>query len=256
MRPTISELPRDERRRRTRTLFAQARDCEEPQRAHLLSDIVVANLPVARSIARRYAGRGIPAEDLEQVAYVALVRAVHRFQVEQSDDFLTYAVPTIRGEIKRWFRDHGWMVRPPRHLQELQASIQAVRSDATEDLDDAAIAARIGCTEDEVREALSARGCFTPSSLDAPVGDSDGSLMLGDTLASDDNSIEATETRFVLEQALSKLSPREQLIVRLRYVEELSQAEIGEAIGVTQTQVSRILKRIRDELREELQGVA
>lgn len=253
---TISELPRDERRRRTRALFDQARAAEEPERAELLSDIVVANLPVARSIARRYAGRGISAEDLEQVAYVALVRAVHRFQVDQSEDFLTYAVPTIRGEIKRWFRDHGWMVRPPRHLQELQASIQQIRAEAAEDLDDAALAERIGCTETEVREALAARGCFAPSSLDAPVGDGDGGLVLGDTLASPDGHIEATETRFMLEQALRTLSPRERRIVRLRYVEELSQAEIGEVIGVTQTQVSRILKHIRDELRAELTGVA
>ena len=253
---TISELPRDERRRRTRTLFDEASEAEEPERARLLSAIVEANIPVARSIARRYAGRGIPAEDLEQVAYVALVRAVNRFQVEQSDDFLTYAVPTIRGEIKRWFRDHGWMVRPPRHLQELQASIQQVRAEATEELDDAQLADRVGCSESEVREALAARGCFTPSSLDAPVGDSDGSLLLGDTLAAEDGDIEATETRHMLAQALSTLTPRERHIVRLRYVEEMSQAEIGEAIGVTQTQVSRILKHIRDELRGELTGVA
>lgn len=253
---TISELPRDERRRRTRTLFEQAENAEEPQRSELLGDIVVANIPVARSIARRYAGRGVPAEDLEQVAYVALVRAVHRFQLDQSDDFLTYAVPTIRGEIKRWFRDHGWMVRPPRHLQELQASIQQARAAATEDVDDAQLAEQIGCTESDVREAMAARGCFTPSSLDAPVGDSEGGLVLGDTLAAAGGEIEATEMRFVLDQALQKLSPRERHIVRLRYVEELSQAEIGAAIGVTQTQVSRILKRIRDELREELRGVA
>lgn len=253
---TISELPREERRRRTRTLFDAARDAGEPERGRLLSEIVEANIPVARSIARRYAGRGIPAEDLEQVACVALVRAVQRFQVEQSDDFLTYAVPTIRGEIKRWFRDHGWMVRPPRHLQELQASIQQVRADAVEDLDDAELAERVGCSESEVREALAARGCFTPSSLDAPVGDSDGSLVLGDTLSAEDGNIEASETRFVLAQALQTLTPRERHIVHLRYFEELSQAEIGAAIGVTQTQVSRILKHIREELRGELNGVA
>lgn len=253
---TISELPRDERRRRTRALFDQAREATEPERSQLLGDIVIANLPVARSIARRYAGRGIAAEDLEQVAYTALVRAVNRFEVDQSEDFLTYAVPTIRGEIKRWFRDHGWMVRPPRHLQELQASIQQIHAEAAEELDDAAIAERIGCTEAEVREALAARGCFAPSSLDAPVGDADGGLVLGDTLAAQEGAIEASETRFMLEQALRTLSPRERRIVRLRYVEELSQAEIGEVIGVTQTQVSRILKHIRDELRAELSGVA
>lgn len=254
---TISELPREERRRRTRALFDEAREAEEPQRARLLSEIVEANIPVARSIARRYAGRGIPTDDLEQVAYVALVRAVQRFQVDQSEDFLTYAVPTIRGEIKRWFRDHGWMVRPPRHLQELQASIQQVRAEANEDLDDAELADRVGCSEAEVREALAARGCFTPSSLDAPVGDSEGTLVLGDTLAGGDGHIEATETRFMLAQALQTLTERERHIIRLRYVEELSQAEIGEAIGVTQTQVSRILKHIREELRGELtSGVA
>jgi len=204
---TISELPRDERRRRTRTLFDQARRATEPRRVQLLSDVVLANLPVARSIARRYVGRGIPAEDLEQVAYVALVRAVHRFQADRSEDFLTFAVPTIRGELKRWFRDHGWMVRPPRPVQELQASIQKVRAEATEELDDATVAARLGCTEAEVREAQAARGCFTPSSLDAPVGDGDSGLVLGDTLASGEDHLDRTELRFMLTEALKTLTP-------------------------------------------------
>lgn len=255
MSASISELPRDERRRRTSSLFEQAAAAGPDERARLLDEIVLANVPVARSIARRYKGRGIPSEDLEQVAYLALVRAVQKFDVKQADDFLTYAVPTIRGEIKRWFRDHGWMVRPPRGVQELQASVLQLRSEATTssgDLDTAQAAAQIGCTERDVREALSARGCFTPTSLDAPIGDGESGTLLGDTISMDDDRIEACETRHMLEQALASLSPRERRIVQLRYVEELSQAEIGAAIGVTQTQVSRILKHIREVLRVEL----
>ncbi|MBO0842223.1 MAG: sigma-70 family RNA polymerase sigma factor, partial [Nocardioides sp.] len=122
------ELPRDVRRRRTSRLLEKAAHAGPEERERLVEDVILTNAEVARSIARRYARRGIPLEDLEQVGYLALCRAAQRFDGERADDFLTYAVPTIRGEIKRWFRDRGWTVRPPRGVQELQTAILKARA--------------------------------------------------------------------------------------------------------------------------------
>ncbi|TQL69119.1 RNA polymerase sigma-B factor [Nocardioides albertanoniae] len=214
------------------------------------------NASVARSIAHRYAGRGIAQADLEQVAYVALVRAAKGFHPDRADDFLTYAVPTIRGEVKRWFRDHGWTVRPPRPVQELQSTLLRIGSERGS-LPVSELAEVAHVPEQRVREALDARGCFTPTSLDAPLPAADdrstGTVAtLGDTLPGTDGGLAGCETRLALEQAIRTLRPRDQQVVRMRYLEDRGQAEIGEAIGVTQTQVSRILDRIIDQLRGQL----
>ena len=250
------ELPREQRQSETHRLIAEAHVATGPEREQLLAQVVLVNTGVARSLARRYARRGVPLEDLEQVAYTALVRASRKFNPDVADDFLTFAVPTIRGELKRWFRDHGWMVRPPRSLQELQAAAMQVRDEASaqgEEIHSAQIAGVLGVTERQVDEALAIRGCFTPTSLDAPTETVAEGASLADLLPTYDDDLAAIEVRLMLEQALANLTPRERLIVRLRFNEEMSQKEIGEVIGVTQMQVSRLLSKVLLRLRELLE---
>ena len=246
------DLPRDVRRQQTTRLFAEAAHTTGGERARLIEEVILTNTSVARTIAQRYAGRGIPLADLEQVAYVALVRAAHKFDGDKAEDFLVFAVPTIRGEIKRWFRDHGWTVRPPRRLQELQAAVLRAKEEADGDATAADIAAKLGVPEKDVTEALSVRGCFAPSSIDAPVEASGEGVSLADLLPGEDGGLGACEDRLVLEQALATLTPRERLIVHLRFVEDRTQAEIGQVIGVTQMQVSRILSKVLRTLRAQL----
>lgn len=253
-----AELPRDVRRQRTAELFEQAAKAEGAERDRLIDEVIVTNTSVAKTIAKRYANRGVPLEDLEQVACLALVRAARKFDGERAEDFLVYAVPTIRGELKRWFRDHGWTVRPPRRLQELQSDVLRARDDADDSTGGVPtsdeIATRLGVDRSEVDEALAVRGCFAPTSLDAPVdADGDGA-PLGQLLAAGEDDVERAETRVILRQALSRLSPREQLIVKLRFADDLTQGEIGERIGVTQMQVSRLLSKVMATLRAELAG--
>jgi RNA polymerase sigma-B factor len=253
--------PREVRRRETARLFEEAAVASPTEREHIVEQIVLLNTGVARAIAGRYTGRGIAREDLEQVAYLALCRAAAKFDGGKAEDFLTYAVPTIRGEIKRHFRDLGWVVRPPRRVQELQAGVVRLRDQSRDSQgrtpDEVEVADELGVSPTDVREALAAEGCFTPWSLDAPATShrsSDGEMgtTLGELLPAVDDGLEGAETRAMLAPALAELSPRERLIIQLRYEEDLTQAEIGERIGVTQMQVSRLLKTVLAKLREAL----
>jgi len=243
-----------ERRRRTESLLKHAA-AESPgaARAEMLDEVVVLNLPVARSIARLYRDRGCDLEDLEQTACLALVRAVENFDASTGHDFLAYAVPSIRGEVMRYFRDHGWMVRPPRSVQELQPLLAAERRKHQQitgralSIDE--IAARVGVAPHAVRQALLARGCFSPTSLDLPIGAS-GSPVLGDLVPYEDPGFAAAESRALLESLLAVLSDRDRSALQMRFVDELTQSEMAENFNMTQPQVSRLLQRILTELRE------
>lgn len=245
----LQDLPRETRRRETTRLLLEAAEATGAERNAIIDEVIVINTSVARAIASRYANRGIALEDLEQVAYVALVRAAHKFDGRLAEDFLVYAVPTIRGEVKRYFRDHGWTVRPPRRVQELQADVMRMSEETT---DAAELAQTLGVTEAEVQEAQMLKGCFSPLSLDAPVNAESDAASLGELLAGEDAEHSASEARLMLAPALHSLTERERLIVRLRFVEDLTQEEIGERIGVTQMQVSRLLKKVMTKLREQL----
>ncbi len=245
----------DVRRRKTEAAFARYAATQDPEvRRQALEDVVLANLRVAKGMAASHRDKGVPQEDLEQVAYTALVAAAQRFRPEEGKDFLAFAVPTIRGEIKRYFRDFGWTVRPPRRVQEIHQKVLSTRERLAKELDraptPAEIAQELGESEQHVSEALSLNGCFTPSSLDRPLGE-DGESTLGELLPeTDDGSYEAAEARAILAPLVRRLAPRDRDVLKLRYYEGLTQQEIGEALGVTQTQVSRILSRIQAELRE------
>jgi RNA polymerase sigma-B factor len=239
----------------TALLKRAASAASETERQRLLDKAVLLNIGVAKAVASRYRGRGVPQEDLDQVALLGLVKAVHRFDPRRADNLLAYAVPTIRGEVRKHFRDHGWTVRPPRRVQELQARITT----ANEHLCHAfgrsprpsEVASFLGETLDEVTDALATDGCFAPASLDRHVLD-DSETTLGDLLPADDNDGEAMEARLMLGPAVRALGDRDRRILHLRFFLGWTQEEIAQDIGVTQMQVSRLLTRILTQLRKEL----
>jgi RNA polymerase sigma-B factor len=250
-------VERAERSSRTQELFERAGATDDSQhRSDLLDEVIVINQTVATGIARRYRRRGVSQDDLEQAALEGLVKAVHQFDPQIRPELLTYAVPKIRGEILRWLRDQSWAVRPPRGLQELQWRIsrsieslsqelgrEPTRAEITDDLDE---------DEREVADALRSIEAHHPASLDQPYAD--GDVPLGETLAGEDDDApyDRVEERVALAPVVRALSERDRRILYLRYYEGCTQRQIGERIGVTQMQVSRLLERILTTVRSEL----
>lgn len=237
-------------------LARRARTTDETERQALLEEVVELNIEIARGIARRFRSRGAEIEDLEQVACLGLMKAAHYYRLDADTPFIGYAIPTIRGEVKRYFRDCAWTVRIPRRLQELQGSIAAKLPELEQELNReptrAEIAEHLGVDAAEVEQAMAARGCFNVLSLDRPA-DLDADLTLADVVpAEDDRLVDQLEAVDMLEPVLVDLEPRERRILQLRFVEGWTQSDIGEEIGVSQMQVSRILRQILDDLREKL----
>ena len=246
---------------RTKELFEERSSTDDPDERHrLLEELVTLNLPVADSLAQRYSARGLPIEDLVQEARLALVRVVESFRPEYGHDFLSYAVPSILGALRKQFRDSGWTVRPPRRIQEAQQAINQSRADLLQQLGREPrvreLSEALNLDEETVIEALSADGCYTPASLDRPIGsdgDSEaGARTLGAVLGAEDPDFASCEARVVIKPLLARLEDRDRTVLRLRFVDGLTQREVGEEIGVTQMQVSRILSRIFDTLRNEV----
>jgi RNA polymerase sigma-70 factor (sigma-B/F/G subfamily) len=246
-----------DRAARTADLLARATKASPDEAEHLYEQVVLLNVEIAESIVLRYRNRGVPVEDLVQVACVGLVKAAHGFDVDKSSNFLSYAVPTILGEVKRFFRDNAWVVKPPRRVQELQAQISAAAARITHATGmvptSEEIAAELGVEASEVDEALAADGCYSPSSLDRTMttGDDDGT-QLGDLIGEEDLGFDRAEALVALRPLCRQLSERDQRIVYLRFFCEWTQARIAEEFGVTQMQISRLLSRILTRLREEL----
>lgn len=233
--------------RRNRLLFAR-RDSDRRARDELIERF----LPLARSLARRYEHSGEPLEDLVQVASLALVKAIDRFDPDRGCAFSSYAVPTILGELKRHLRSHAWAVRPPRDLQELSLRVDMAASRLSQQLDRAAtppeLAAATGSTDALVMEALLARRSRTAVSLHAPAGGEDDEIVLQDTLGVSDDGYARAETRAVLDRLLTGVSPRAREVLRLRFSLDLTQAEIGSLLGVGEMQISRIVRKTVDQL--------
>jgi RNA polymerase sigma-B factor len=246
----------DDRAARTADLLARAAVAEPAEAEQLYEQVVLLNVEVAESIVMRYRNRGVPIEDLVQVACVGLVKAARGFDVTKSSNFLSYAVPTILGEVKRFFRDNAWVVKPPRRVQELQAQISAASARMTHGNGaaptPAQIAAEIGVEPSEVEEALAADGCYAPSSLDRTMQNSEDGAHLGDLIGEDDLGFERAEVLVALQPLCRQLSERDRRIVYLRFFCEWTQARIAEEFGVTQMQISRLLSRILTRLRDEL----
>jgi RNA polymerase sigma-B factor len=250
--PAVS---RPERAELTEELLAATVGASAVERQRLLEEVVVLNIGVANAVASRYRSRGIPGDDLQQVAYVALIKAAQGFDPSAGHHFLAYCVPTIRGEIKRYFRDHGWTVRPPRRIQELQSRISAAQGELSSSLGRSPRASEVAEHLDEsfedVTEALASDGCFTPLSLDRPAG-RESATSVGDLLGEEDSGRAAAEARVMLAPVLRRLAERDRRIVLLRFFHGWTQQEIAQDIGVTQMQVSRLLSRILADLRAGL----
>ncbi|MFC7534341.1 RNA polymerase sigma factor SigF [Actinoplanes sp. GCM10030250] len=227
-----------------------------PSRPGLRDRAIEGWMPLARHLANRYANRGEPRDDLYQVAVMGLIKAVDRFDGERGVDFAGFAIPTIVGELKRYFRDKTWSVRVPRRLQELRLAITGANNTLSHTLGRsptvADIAGHLGITEDEVIEGLEGARAYNSTSLSTPIADS--GTELGETLGGEDTGFEDAELRIALAPALASLNEREQKIVTLRFYGNLTQQQIAEQIGISQMHVSRLLTKALVKLRGQLDG--
>ncbi|HEY8371792.1 MAG TPA: SigB/SigF/SigG family RNA polymerase sigma factor [Pseudonocardiaceae bacterium] len=233
---------------------------DDPRRAELRDKLVTEHLPVAQHIARRFSNRGEPQEDLVQVATLGLINAVDRFQPDRGVDFLSFAVPTIMGEVRRHFRDTGWSVRVPRRLKELHLSINAATSQLSQQLGRAPtpseLAEHLGISKEEVYEGLEATNAYRSASLDDLLLEDDDTVSLGDALGEVDAELEQVEYRESLQPLLARLPERERKVLMLRFFGNMTQTQIAKRVGVSQMHVSRLLARTLAQLRDELRDKA
>ncbi len=240
----------------TDALFAELADTATPaEHDAVVERICVLYLDLCATLAGRYAGRGVEQDDLVQVARLALVGAVARYRPGGGPSFAAYAVPTITGELKRHFRDRAWLVRPPRRLQELRADVTAERERLEQDLGrpvtDTELAQSLSSTATEVREAVATGRYFHADPLEHRVRDDDN-RPVERGIACDDVDLDGADDRVVIGAAVRHLSIADRDLLHRRFVDDLSQREIGEALGVSQMQVSRSLRRVLQVLRERI----
>jgi RNA polymerase sigma-B factor len=232
-------------------LLIAASDAIGPERTRLLNEAALRFMPIAESLALRYSGRGIPHEDLSQVAALALVKATRGYRPERATRFSAYAVPTITGELRRHFRDHGWDVRPTRRLQELRIRFRNANTELTNrrgrspSVDD--VAQHLGADSREIREMLVAGEGYSTVSLDAPL-DSEHDAVLGDTLGAEDSELAELLDRLAVDPLLAALPERERNVLALRFYADWTQQQIAFELGITQMQVSRTLSRTLSQL--------
>lgn len=244
------------RQRRTDAIVSQLRVARpaSPDSRDLTRQLIESNIDMARTVAKRYTGRGIELDDLEQVALLGLTKAARRFDPAAGHDFMAFAVPTIRGELRRYFRDLGWAVKPPRPVQEMQIRIARAQAELAQELQRSPrpteLARHLGEELELVVEALAADGCFTPASLDAQIGEH--GTTVGALLGGPDRDLEVAEAKLLLDPVVARLSARDRRVLQMRFYEERSQQEIADEIGVSQAQVSRIVARILRALRAQL----
>lgn len=220
----------------------------------LRDQLVRAHLGLAEFLARRFANRGEPLEDLVQVASLALVKAVTRFDPDRGIAFSTFATHTIVGEIKRHFRDRGWAIRAPRRMQELYLRLSEAVGSLAQELGRsptiAELAVELGASEEDVLEALEAGQAYRFVSLDAPAAGETGEEPLGARIGTDDLELVGAEARADLSPLLRTLPPRDRMIIHLRFFEGLTQSEIAHRLGISQMQVSRLVARSVARLRD------
>ena len=217
--------------------------------------LVRRHLPLVRSLARRYANRGEPLEDIEQVGAIGLLKAVDRFELGREVSLATYATPNVVGEIKRHFRDKGWAIRVPRALQELNArmsqTIELLTSQLGRSPSIAEISAALETTPEEILEALEVGSVYTTLSLSAGPGGEDDADPL-EAIGTEDEGFGRSEDRAALEPALADLPSREQAILRMRFEEGLPQTQIAEQVGLSQMHVSRLIRKSLGAMRDQL----
>ena len=240
---------------RTRKLFAQYKETNDPE---VRDQLIMSHLNLVRFLASKFKNRGEPLDDLIQVGTIGLIKAIDRFEPDRGLEFTTYATPTIMGEIKRHFRDKGWSVRVPRRLQELSAKINQVTDDLTKELQRSPsieeIAQRLETTVEEVLEAMESSSAYSSVPLEGGSSGADGDEIpsIIDQYVTEDEDLAGSDDRIVLEEAIRDFSPREQEIIRMRFVEGLTQVEIAEKLNISQVQVSRLLRRTLKRIQEKI----
>jgi len=211
-------------------------------------------LPLARALAGRYAGRGEPIDDLVQVACIGIMKAIDGFDLDREVRFSSYATPTVLGEIKRYFRDKTWAMRVPRGMQELQLEIARARDKLTNQLGRSPnvqeLAEAVGAPFEEVLQTIQSQDARRTRSLQEPVGED---MTLADSVGGIDPEMGRAEMRVLLEDAFDVLSERDQEVLRLRFAEDLTQTEISRRIGVSQMQVSRLIRQSLARLRMDIE---
>jgi RNA polymerase sigma-B factor len=244
------DAQRDEVRRLLRDYAAHRDPAVRERLVHLNSDLV-------HYIARRFANRGEPIEDIEQVGFLGLIQAIERFDPSLENEFSTFATPTIMGEIRRYFRDKSWAVRVPRRLQENYLRVVRAQEELSSTLGHqpsiAEIATHLGLEQDEVLAALEVSPAQHTISLEStPSGGTveDGS-ELGERIGREDENLERVEMKALLEQAMAHLTPRERQIMALRFFDQLPQTEVAKRLGISQMHVSRLQRAALEHMRAE-----
>jgi RNA polymerase sigma-B factor len=247
----------------SRSLFLRLAElkADSPERAYVRDTLIELNLPLVRYAAARFRSRNEPMEDIVQVGTIGLIKAIDRFDCERGVEFPTFAMPTIVGEVKRFFRDTSWSVRVPRRLQELRLALTKASDELSQRLDRsptvAELAHCLGVSEEDVVDGLAVGNAYTASSLDSPPPEDDGGEgTLADRLGYEDTALEGVEYRESLKPLLAQLPPRERQIIMLRFFANMTQSQIGEEVGISQMHVSRLLTRTLAQLREGLTAEA
>ena len=244
----LSGAKRNDEERRLFEAYLEGGDLAARER------LVTRFLPLARQLARRYGAAGEPIDDRIQVASVGLVKAIDRYELDRGTAFSSFAVPTILGEIKRHFRDTGWTVRVPRAIQErriqVNRAIPALTGKLGRSPTPAEIAESIGTTSEEVLEAMEAAVAYEPVSLDTSPGAEDDDETWSQSIGADDPGFELVENNATLAPAMRALPDRERIILHLRFVEDMTQSEIAERIGISQMHVSRLIRKALETMRD------
>lgn len=250
------EEKRKERRRRVRGLFKALRETGDPS---IRDELIALNIHLVEYLARKFSNRGEPLEDLLQVGYIGLIKAIDRYDLERGVEFSTYATPTIVGELKRYFRDKGWAIRIPRRLQMRDLEVNQAIDVLTQELHRSPtlqeIADYLEISLEEVVEILESSYVTNYLSLDNIYvnGSEDRGFCLLDYLGGDDDEFSLAEDRDTLEKLISCLSEREQKVIFMRFFRGLTQIEIARELNISQMHVSRLLRKILEKLRGELE---
>jgi RNA polymerase sigma-B factor len=254
-RTPVAVSPQREELRRLHRRYAETDDPSERDR--IREQLVRGYESLVHFLARRFQNRGEPLEDIVQVGFLGLIKAIDRFDPGLGNEFTTFATPTILGEIRRYFRDKGWAIRFPRRLQELHQQVLRTNEDLRGELNRQPtvpeVAERLGVQPDDVLEAMEMSTALTPLSIDSTVGGpEEGGRQLSESVGGEDPNLDRVEMRQVLERAMQHLNERERRIMIMRFFDEMSQSEVAKRLGISQMHVSRLQRAALEQLREQL----
>lgn len=240
-------------KRRNKELFRLYKEQGDQQARE---ELIMNYMNLVNFLANKFKGRGESLDDLVSVATIGLIKAIDRFDPDRGLEFTTYATPTIMGELKRHFRDKGWSVRVPRRLQELSSKINKATDELTTQLQHTPsteeLADFLGVTPEAILEAKESSGAYASESLDAPLQDQENALSTLDKYPLHDESLESSDDRMLITEAVKNFTPREQQVIKLRFVDGMTQTEIAQAMDISQVQVSRLLRTTLKKLQDKI----